>query len=148
MVKFDVNEQKNYRRTMKKDTIDWWNNQGSLIKKASFVPSDADEPISTCLLKLKSYITMHGGSKNIIWVRGSLDQMAIDSLAKAHGVDPIAPYHSYRDIRTAIDLLADSPSINGYCELKYPFNKDLVHKHHPVHDVAYDALMLTFMKTE
>lgn len=149
MVKFDVAEQtKKYKRTMEKETIDWWNKQGSLIKKASFTPSDYDDSVESGILKLRNYITMFGGAKNIIWVRGSLDQMCIDSLAKSAGLQPIAPYHSYRDIRTAIDLLADSPSINGYCELKYEFNKDLVHKHHPVHDVAYDSLMLTFMKTE
>lgn len=80
-----------------------------------------------------------------MWARGSLDQMAIDSLAKKLDMQPITGYNMWRDVRTAVDLL--SGSSNGYCDVKHPtFDRAQVIKHHPVHDCALDVMMMLYGK--
>ena len=71
--------------------------------------------------------------------------MWADSLCAAIGVDPIEGFWNFRDIRTAIDILAET-SKRGYCQLSKTFDRDLVVKHHPCHDIALDVLMLKYPK--
>jgi hypothetical protein len=145
LVKFDAKDQvKRLDRTMTKSTLDWWGKQGSYQQKLSFVP-DASRDITTedGLQAIRKYINQyHRGADPqtmTIWARGSLDQMAIDSLALKAGVEPIAPFNRWRDVRTAVDLMTDSK--NGYCTVR-DLNRDEVVKHDPVHDCALDVLML------
>lgn len=147
-VKFDAKDQtENYKRIVSKDTLEWWSKQGEFVWKLSFNPSKNDVSAKDGIDILKSYIKRHSvpGEDNIIWVRGSLDQMATDSLCTALGVDPIEGFWNFRDIRTAIDILAET-SKRGYCQLSKPFDRDLVVKHHPCHDIALDVLMLKYPK--
>jgi hypothetical protein len=144
-VKFSVEEQvKNYNRTIDKSTIEWWSKIHPAIREVSFVPSKNDISVLDGLSKLRDYI---GNPSNpTFWARGSLDQMCIDSLCKVAGVDLLAPYNSWRDVRTALDCLCETTK-NGYCELKIPFDKGAnVIKHHPVHDCAYDIMQLVHGK--
>lgn len=146
-VKFDAMEQyKTYGRLLDKETLKWWDKQGSLVKDLALKPSKIDVPATHGLMLIRDYIMRNGDSKNIIWIRGSLDQLALDSLAKSIGQDILAPFWAYRDTRTAIDCLAENPDKNGYCNTRFPFDRDKVIKHIPTHDAAYDALMLTFME--
>jgi len=145
LVKFDAKDQvKRLDRTMTKSTLDWWNKQSEYQQKLSFVP-DAKRDIVTedGLQAIRKYINQyHRGADPqtlTIWARGSLDQMAIDSLALKAGVEPIAPFNRWRDVRTAIDLMTDSK--NGYCSVR-DLDRDEVAKHDPVHDCALDILML------
>ena len=145
LVKFDAKDQvKRLDRTMTKSTLDWWGKQGDYQQKLSFVP-DASRDLITedGLQAIRKYINQyHRGADPqtmTIWARGSLDQMAIDSLALKAGVEPIAPFNRWRDVRTAIDLMTDSK--NGYCTVR-DLNRDEVVKHDPVHDCALDILML------
>ena len=79
--------------------------------------------------------------KQTMWARGSLDQLAIDSLAVKFGLQEITGYNMWRDVRTAVDILYGTS--NGYCEIDHPlFKRHEVIKHHPVHDCAYDIMML------
>lgn len=144
-VKFSVEEQvKKYNRTIDKSTIEWWNKIHPAIREVSFVPSKNDLSASDGIEKLRSYIK--NPDKSTFWSRGSLDQMSIDSLCKVVGVDLLAPYTSWRDIRTALDCLCETTK-NGYCQLKIPFDKGAnVIKHHPVHDCAYDIMQLVHGK--
>jgi len=145
LVKFDAKDQvKRLDRTMTKSTLDWWGKQGSYQQKLSFVP-DASRDITTedGLQAIRKYINQyHRGADPqtmTIWARGSLDQMAIDSLALKAGVEAIAPFNRWRDVRTAVDLMTDSK--NGYCKVT-DLDRDEVAKHDPVHDCALDILML------
>ena len=145
LVKFDAKDQvKRLDRTMTKSTLDWWGKQGDYQQKLSFVP-DASRDLITedGLQAIRKYINQyHRGADPqtmTIWARGSLDQMAIDSLALKAGVERIAPFNRWRDVRTAVDLMTDSK--NGYCTVR-DLNRDEVAKHDPVHDCALDILML------
>lgn len=71
--------------------------------------------------------------------------MATDSLCVALDIQPIEHYCNYRDVRTAIDILAETAR-RGYCQMIKPFNRDLVLKHHPSHDISLDVLMLKYPK--
>ena len=142
-VKFDVQDQvKNYKRTIDKSTMEWWATQHDYVRKISFIPSKNDDvSVIDGLNLLYEYVGEQDGS-NTFWSRGSLDQMAIDSLCKAADKPLIAPYNCWRDVRTALDCLC-STAKNGYCQLKNDFDKSsTVIKHHPVHDCAYDIMML------
>lgn len=145
LVKFDAKDQvKRLNRTMTKSTLDWWNKQGEYQQKLSFVPDASRDMISENGIEaIRKYINQyHRGADPqtlTIWARGSLDQMAIDSLALKAEVEPIAPFNRWRDVRTAIDLMTDSK--NGYCTVR-ELNRDEVAKHDPVHDCALDILML------
>lgn len=144
-VKFDAKEQlKSYDRTMTKSTLDWWAGQGPYQKKSSFdIDPENDVPVVDGFRELHKYINKYRGKKTwateTVWARGSLDQMAIDSLALKAGLDPIAPFNRWRDIRTAIDMLYGTS--NGYCQIR-DIDMHVIEKHHPVHDCAFDILML------
>jgi hypothetical protein len=72
--------------------------------------------------------------------------MCIDSLCKAVGVDLIAPYFAWRDVRTAVDLITETGK-GGYCDITHPtFKRHNVIKHHPTHDCALDIMMLLYGK--
>ena len=140
-VKFDVEEQLKLGRTKTASTIDWWKKQADIPKQVSLLPSKNDVSAKEGMSTLKKYIADNGG-EDIIWARGSLDQMAIDSLCRAIDFEPLVRYNMWRDVRTAIDFLSTTSS-NGYCKIKN-FNPDLyVIKHDPRHDCALDILMMT-----
>lgn len=143
-VKFDAKDQvKRLDRTITKSTLDWWAKQGKWQQETNFNPLEDDLLVEDGFKVLHKYINKYLKGKSweteIMWARGSLDQMAIDSLANKAGVDPIAPFNRWRDVRTAVDMLTGST--NGYCEVA-DLDWDKVAKHHPVHDCALDALML------
>jgi hypothetical protein len=144
-VKFKVSEQIDEGRTASKATLDWWKEQNSEIRALAFNPSRQDVCVEDGVGIIKKYMKDHGMDKDtIVWARGSLDQMAIDSLCRWFNIEPIAHYAQWRDVRTAIDCLATKPH-RGYSDLIKPFNNKLiVKKHDPRHDVCYDALMLEY----
>lgn len=142
-VKFNVVEQvTKYKRVIDKGTLDWWERQSSHAKKMSFIPSSSDISVEEGMTCLRNYVANSKSKNKVMWVRGSLDQMVIDSLSRAAGIPDLAPYWSYRDVRTAIELLY-TKSRNGYCNVP-GFNDSMVHKHDPIHDCAYDAMMLRY----
>lgn len=143
-VKFDVEYQiKKLHRKVEQETVDWWKNQHPSIRDYSLRPLPTDMLPADGLDALCKYIKEH--KSETIWTRGSLDQFVIDDLAKQIGHELIAPYNMYRDVRTAIDIF--SGSTNGYCDVDFPgFERHNVIKHNPVHDSAYDAMMLVYGK--
>ncbi len=149
-VKFSVKDQiENYGRTVDKDTIAWWNKQCDLVKQQSFFPKKDDLPAEQGIEILRNYINQHCDPENtLIWTRGSLDQISIDSLCKAVGVDLLVRYSNYRDMRTYVDLVATNPK-RGYCDIdasKYPgtWDRNVVIKHNPLDDIVLDALQLLY----
>jgi len=133
-------------RTISKDTIEWWKNQHEYTRKVSFDPSSEDLFAEDAIQKLKDYMAKFPTpEKRTMWARGSLDQVAIDSLCVRLDINPITTYNMWRDVRTAVDCFTGST--NGYCEVDHPtFKRHNVIKHHPVHDCALDAMQLMYGK--
>lgn len=147
-VKFDAKEQiQKYKRTVSKSTLAWWAKQSDHAKAISFKPSAIqDVPAIEGINKLRMYLERDPNPKKIIWTRGTLDSMCIESLCRAADIPALVLYNQIQDVRTAINLLSPSAT-NGYCEVDYPgFDKSKVQKHDPVHDVCYDAIQLLYPK--
>lgn len=144
-VKFDAKEQiQKYNRTASKSTLEWWKKQCDFAKNTSFNPSKYDVSAIEGIELLRNYLNIDPSPTKILWTRGALDQMAIESLCNAIGVKPLVLYNQYRDTRTAIDILA-STSKKGYCEVSLKdFSIQKVIKHDPRHDCAYDAVQLMY----
>lgn len=150
-VKLNVKDQvQNYKRTVDKSTIDWWNKQCALAKNTSFIPKTSDLVAKDAIEVLRKYVNVQckNPKETLVWVRGSLDQMALDSLFNAMSEERLFPFSNYRDMRTYVDLIATNPK-RGYCDIdssKYPgvWDRNVVVKHNPVDDVVLDALMLLY----
>jgi len=141
-VKFDALEQKKINRSVTPSTLDWWKKQADIPRNLALRPSANDLSVVQGVEVLRRYITDHGGNKQLVWARGSLDQMAIDSLCRSVDIEPLFMYNRWRDVRTAIDFLANTD--NGYCEIKN-FNPDShVIKHDPRNDCALDIMMMLY----
>jgi len=146
-VKLDAKDQiKNYKRTMDKDTMEWWSKQHEYIKTISLHPSDKDVPALEAFQKLYDYVTRIPNAQNqTFWQRGSLDQCALDSFCRAIDKEPITRYSNWRDVRTAVDILYGST--NGYVNVEHPeFDPNKVQKHHPAHDICLDVMQLLYGK--
>lgn len=143
-VKFDVKEQvEKYNRKFEKDTLAWWKRQCKMVKDVSVVPYETDLSAEDGVNVLKDYIKTHSRGVEMVWTRGNLDQILIDSLCRASlKTDLLFKYSWYRDLRTGIDLLKET-SKSGYCEVPN-FDGNKVYKHNPIHDVAYDVMMLLY----
>jgi hypothetical protein len=144
-VKFNSKDQiDRLHRTVSKDTLAWWAKQHKSVRDVSMKPSPDDLSPEDGLAMLMKYVSKYPRT-NIVWTRGSLDQMVIDDLATQLDFNPIMEYNCYRDIRTAIDIFTGST--NGYCDVGYPgFDRACVIKHHPVHDCALDGMQLLYGK--
>lgn len=147
-VKFSVEDQiKNYKRNVDADTGDWWKKQCDTVKRMSLIPDKTkDLSAKEGILKLKEYIySQCDPSKVLVWSRGSIDQLVLDSLTKQVGEQIIFPYSNWRDVRTAICLLADDEK-RGYCGVsteKFPdYDANQIIKHQPQWDCILDFAML------
>lgn len=143
-VKFNAVDQiKRLKRTSSKDTMEWWSKQAEYVRSRSVKPKSDDYSAEEGIDKIVQYMNQYENPREqIMWARGSLDQVVIDSLCKSVDKPYITEYYIWRDVRTAIDILYGSS--NGYCDVDNPdFNKEMVPKHLPYHDCCLDVLMLT-----
>lgn len=146
-VKFNVKDQiTRLKRTLHRDTLDWWKKQHHHVRKLSFDPSPADLIAEDGIQVLHNYMAQFPNAQNkIIFARGSLDQMVIDSVARSVKMEPIAQYNMWRDCRTFIDCVYGSK--NGYCDIEYEgFQRYNVIKHCPINDIALDVMMILYGK--
>jgi hypothetical protein len=143
--KLDAKDQaERLKRTVTKSTLDWWTKQSAHAQHVSLTPFFDDYKAEVALEKLREWAKQFPDSdKAIVWARGNLDQMAIGSLENACKVDTVFHFGRWRDVRTAVDLLTGSK--NGYCKIE-GFDESQVVKHDPIHDCAYDAMMLMYGK--
>lgn len=145
-VKFDAQQQIELKRSVDKGTLQWWAEQHEFVRKVSLTRLADDLTPLEGINKIKEYIAQFPEKDQTFWARGSLDQMCIDSLCKSVKQELIAPYHVWRDVRTAVDLLCETGK-NGYCTVEAPgFERHNVIKHHPTHDCALDIMMLLYGK--
>ncbi len=145
-VKFNAKEQMDVGCTISKSTLQWWKEQHEYVRKVSLEPSREDMTVENGMQKFYDYMKRFpNASKQTMWARGSLDQLAIDSLAVKFGLEEITGYNMWRDVRTAVDILYGTTS--GYVDVDHPlFKRHEVIKHHPVHDCALDAMQLMYGK--
>lgn len=139
--KLDYKEQIALNRTWDAGTRSWWMKQTKPQQKASLIPSSSDVQIAHMYNDMKAFVQGTPNYKNLpVWIRGTLDQLAFESILRAVDLEPILMYNQYRDVRTAIDLLFPT-SQGGYVNIP-EFELGNVIKHDPRHDCAYDALQL------
>jgi hypothetical protein len=144
-VKLDSKDQiQRLKRTVTKSTLDWWVKQSPETQTLSLNPSEFDLKAEDAIEKFREWTKQFPDSnKSIVWARGNLDQMAIGSLENACDIPTVFHFGRWRDVRTAVDLLTGST--NGYCKIE-GFDESQVIKHNPIHDCAYDAMMLMYGK--
>lgn len=145
-VKFNAKEQMDAGRTVSKSTLEWWKTQHDYVKSVSLTPSKDDITVEAGMNQFYEYLDRYDKNReNTMWARGSLDQLVIDSLAVKFGLQELTGYSRWRDVRTAVDIFTGSK--DGYCFVNHEgFERHQVIKHHPVHDCAYDAMMLMYGK--
>jgi hypothetical protein len=144
-VKFDAAYQiKNLKRVIDKSTMEWWSKQPELVRSKSLIPGIYDLDPELGLDVIRGYAHLDkDSSKNgdvTFWARGILDEACLDSLSNQVCGDLLIPYSNWRDVRTAVDLLCEGAS-RGYAKVP-GFDRGIVLKHDPVHDCAYDIMML------
>ena len=142
-VKFDIKEQEAIGRLVDDETVAWWRKQSDIAKKVSLIPAETDLSVKEGIDILRDFINDNGGDKQTVWVRGTLDQMALESLCRSFKIQPLIHYSQFKDVRTAIDLISES-SRNGYCRMKGGFNQNHVVKHVPANDCAFDIMMMLY----
>lgn len=139
--KLDVQRQvKEHHRKIDKGTIDWWGKQCQLAKEKSFIPTPIDDTFENAYQNFRYWVKDHKAEKDWIFSRGMLDQLVLDSYEGQLGIEPIFHYNRWRDVRTAIDIIYETET--GYVDVENFDAKAHVIKHDPVHDCAYDAMMI------
>lgn len=146
-VKFNAKDQiERLHRKMGKSTIDWWAKQCDNVKKRSFIRHENDVIFEDGYEMMRTWSKQF--PKGTVFARGNLDQLVLDSIEEQCGLEPIWPYHLWRDVRTAIDFIYDTS--NGYCDVDYEgFDSFLdITKHDPLDDCILDGMMLLYGKTK
>lgn len=152
-VKFDTKDQvERLGRHVEKRTVDWWMKQAPLVRDMAMKPSPKDLKVEHGLSVLSTWIKeKQQGRNELCWIRGFMDSTTLEDLTSQLEVPSVFPYNSYRDVRTAIDLMYPHTT-SGYVDVDptrcVGFDVSDVIKHHPVHDSAYDAAMLIYGKQE
>ena len=152
-VKFDVKDQvERLGRHVEKRTVDWWMKQAPDVRDMAMKPSPKDLKVEIGLSVLSTWINEKRQGKNEqCWIRGFMDSTTLEDLTTQLDLPSLFPYNSYRDVRTAIDLMYPHTT-SGYVDVDparcIGFDVSNVIKHHPVHDSAYDAAMLIYGKQE
>jgi len=140
--KFDIGYQKTkFNRTIDKSTIDWWSKQCDHAKEKSFISTPNDLKFEDGYELMRQWVNSKSkNQKEWVWARGNLDQSVLSDIEDEMEVKPIFFYNRWRDVRTAIDIFAATE--NGYCDVPNFDSGAHVIKHDPVHDCAYDIMML------
>jgi hypothetical protein len=149
-VKLNAKEQVANNRFVDKSTVDWWNKQCDFAKERNYYPKKTDFSVAEGISVLQRWVNERAKKDDICWVRGSLDQMCLDSLFKSVGAELLFRFNVYRDVRTAIELLYPETAKNGYVDVDpeycIGFDRDQVLKHSPEHDTSFDLAMILFGK--
>jgi len=142
-VKFDAKDQiQRLKRTITKSSVDWWSKQSLFAQQKSFKPSHDDVKFEEGYELFRKWIKDNDDKKSVVWARGNLDQLVVDDIEEQLEIEPVFHYTRWRDVRTAIDFLTGSDT--GYCKIPGFDPKAKVYKHDPIHDCAYDVMMLLY----
>jgi hypothetical protein len=146
-VKFRIDEQFALGRTSDPGTCTWWDRQAEQVKVASLYPNpEKDVAVVRGCQLIREWLKGKLSNDESVFARGALDSMVLDSLCRTFDIPQIVSYNKFYDVRTAIDFTYDLAK-NGYVDVEHPtFDTSMVLKHHPVHDTAYDGMMLIYGK--
>jgi hypothetical protein len=139
-IKFDVEEQVSvYKRTISKDTLAWWDQQGDQAKK-QIVPNRAlDQSINKLHQFLIDHIDLQSHRKS--FTRGNtFDPIFLDSvLANCGKINPMH-WGSIRDTRSMIEGMSFGFDLdNGFVPTGLENN---FVKHDPRHDIVMDVMRM------
>lgn len=146
-VKLSVKDQiQKYKRTIDVETAEWWKKQCKTVKELSLIPKDTDISTEEGIAKLRAYVKSQCNPETtMVFARGSIDQLLLDSLTKQVGGTPIFGYSQWRDCRTYIECMAKE-SLRGYTEVsleKFPdYDRNAIIKHDPRYDTVLDIAMI------
>lgn len=138
-IKFDVIDQiENYGRSISKQTLEWWNEQGDKAKR-QLKPSSADRKIS----ELFDFIQVSCDLKSIkkSYTRGNtFDPVFLQHLMSDIG--KVEPFHwkTVRDTRSMIEGMSYGMNIDN--DFLLDEVKDLFVKHDPCHDISMDVFRM------
>lgn len=137
VIKFNVEEQvKTYNRTINKETLEWWNEQGPEAKK-QLIPSADDKSIS----ELYNFFILNK-SINVerVYTRGNtFDPIFLENIMRQTGFPDPYNWWEIRDTRSTIEGLSWG---SGLKNSFMPENCDNFIHHNPVHDIALDVMRL------
>jgi hypothetical protein len=141
-IKFDVEEQVTfYKRTISKDTVDWWDSQGEEAKK-QIRPSSDDVSIDTFYKFIADNCDLKSVKKS--YTRGNtFDPIFLDYIMKDTGNPPPFHWRTVRDTRSTIEGMSfgmnlDNGFMPGALESKFV-------KHDPNHDIAMDVMRMQLL---
>ena len=141
-IKFDAEDQVvNFKRTMSKETIQWWNEQGNEAKK-QIKPSSSDVSITT----FYDWIISNVDCKNIkkSYTRGNtFDPLFLQYLMQQ--IEKPDPFHwrTIRDTRSTIEGMSFGMELDNRFMPKELENKFI--KHNPCHDIAMDVMRMQML---
>lgn len=141
-IKFDVEEQvKSFKRTITKETVDWWAAQGAEARK-QIAPSKDDVSIRELYKFLCDNIDLKNHKK--AYTRGNtFDPIFLDSLLKQCNASNPMHWRTIRDTRSMIEGMAFGMELdNGFTPAEL---KDIFVKHDPCHDIAMDVIRMQLL---
>lgn len=141
-IKYSAKEQLAKNRTYDTDTCNWWDKQAEIVRDTSFTPKSTDMSFGVAHQIIRKWLAdrKFDFNNDVIYTRGALDSLVLDSLYRTFETPMFVRYNKFLDVRTVIELLYPS-SKNGYVDVP-GFETSSVIKHHPVHDCAYDGMMM------
>jgi len=141
-IKFDVEEQvKTFKRTMSKDTVDWWAEQGDEAKK-QIRPSPEDKSIYALYELLINSCECPKIKKS--YTRGNtFDPMFLQYLMDDTGHQNPFHWRTIRDTRSMIEGMSFGMDLDNSFMPGNLVSKFL--KHNPCHDVAMDVMRMQLL---
>jgi hypothetical protein len=150
-VKFDVRAQFDMGRKSDKGTMQFWSDQEPAARRKSFNPNPkidrlAEDGLTELFHFVNSEMKGHSEATTIpngytFWQRGGLDQIMLDSFTVHTGMKPFINFWCWLDVRTMLTITKDTV-VRGYATVpEFDFRNKVI-KHDPVHDCAYDILMM------
>lgn len=139
VIKFNVEEQvRTYKRTVSKDTIDWWKEQNKEAQK-QLAPSANDVSIDVTHDFLCANLDL-GNIKKSFSRGNTFDPMFLDAILKDCG--KISPIHwaSIRDTRSYIEGLSYGSTLKNSFVPEGLAEKFV--KHDPRHDIVMDVMRM------
>lgn len=140
-IKFNVEEQvKVYKRSITKETLEWWKAQGKEAQDSQLKPMPTDVSITTFYKFLTDNIDLKNHKK--AFTRGNtFDPIFLDSVLRESGhVNPMH-WRTIRDTRSYIEGLSFGSGLdNGFVPSKELEAKFV--KHDPCHDIVMDVMRM------
>ena len=138
-IKFDVMDQvDNYDRTINKQTLEWWNEQGDRAKQ-QLKPSGADRKIVELFDFIKDNCDLKSIKKS--YTRGNtFDPMFLQYLMV--DIEKVEPFHwrTVRDTRSMIEGMSYGLDVGNNFILDEV--RDEFVKHDPCHDISMDVFRM------